>query len=83
MVHAIDGFYPYNFLDPSTGSGKVAGYCFGILAASIVIFGVIWGLIWFRGWAARRSGLDYDRGERKRRSMSGAFEPGSEAIEMK
>lgn len=58
LTHATQGFYPYDFLDPSTGSGKVAGYCFGILAAVCVIFGVVWVLILARNRAARKWGME-------------------------
>lgn len=71
ITYATEGFYPYSFLDPKKGSGRVAGYCFGILAAACIIFGVIWGLIWIRCWGTDRLGLkakissvkDYRNGE--------------------
>ncbi|KAL8781367.1 MAG: hypothetical protein Q9213_006022 [Squamulea squamosa] len=50
VTHATAGFYPYSFLDPNEGSGKLAGYILGILAAACVIFGVIWAIIWIRWW---------------------------------
>jgi len=50
ITRATEHFYVYHFLDPATGSGKVAGYCFGILAATIVVFLVVWCLIWVRRW---------------------------------
>ncbi|KAL8823779.1 MAG: hypothetical protein Q9191_005556 [Dirinaria sp. TL-2023a] len=50
LTHDTEGFYTYDFLDPSNGNGKVAGYAFGILAAIIVIFGVVWCVIWVRRW---------------------------------
>ncbi|KAL8905781.1 MAG: hypothetical protein Q9171_006533 [Xanthocarpia ochracea] len=50
LTHATAGFYPYSFLDPNEGSGKLAGYILGILAAACVIFGVVWGIIWIRRW---------------------------------
>jgi hypothetical protein len=46
-----EGFYTYSFLDPGAHgekSGTVAGYCFGILAASVVIFLISWSLIRLR-----------------------------------
>lgn len=52
-VHT-EGFYPYSFLNPKTnGSGLVTGYCFGILAAILVIFLVSSGLIWLRAWLVK------------------------------
>lgn len=48
LTHHTQGFYPYSFLDPSRGSGRLAAYIFGILAAACVIFGVVWVLIWLR-----------------------------------
>ncbi|OQE28709.1 hypothetical protein PENSTE_c003G04074 [Penicillium steckii] len=52
-VHT-EGFYAYSFLDiDKNGSGLVTGYCFGILAAILVIFLVTWGLIWFRAWLVK------------------------------
>ncbi|KAL9098272.1 MAG: hypothetical protein Q9163_006043 [Psora crenata] len=71
LSQAVQGFYPYSFLDPSEGgSGKVAAYCFGILAAICVIFGVVWCIIWFRCWVAGRLGLDHDRGAIKKRQRT-------------
>lgn len=48
VTHATQGFYPYAFLDPSYGRGRLAGYVIGIAAASVVIFLIVWGLIWIR-----------------------------------
>ncbi|KAI4289485.1 MAG: hypothetical protein L6R35_001251 [Caloplaca aegaea] len=50
ISHATQGFYSYSFLDPSKGSGRLAGYILGILAAACVIFGVVWVIIWIRRW---------------------------------
>ncbi|KIW14785.1 hypothetical protein PV08_07570 [Exophiala spinifera] len=64
LTHATQHFYVYSFLDPSTGSGKVAGYCFGIAAGIIVIFFVVWALIWLRQrytGDAKRSKRDMSR----------------------
>lgn len=58
ITHATEGFYPYSFLDTSKGSGRVTGYCFGILIASCVIFGIVWGVIWLRNLATRKLGLE-------------------------
>ena len=54
ITRASEGFYPYSFLDPNNGSGSVAAYCFGILAAIIVIFGIVWGVIWLRRWVTEK-----------------------------
>ncbi|KAK6367428.1 uncharacterized protein PV06_06708 [Exophiala oligosperma] len=48
LTHATQHFYVYSFLDPSKGSGKVTGYCFGIAAGIIVIFFAAWAVIWLR-----------------------------------
>lgn len=48
LTHATEGFYPYDFLDPNKGKGKLVGYVFGILAAIIVIFVVVYLIIWIR-----------------------------------
>jgi hypothetical protein len=48
ITRATQDFYIYHFLNPDTGSGKVTGYCFGILAVNVVIFLVISGAIWLR-----------------------------------
>jgi hypothetical protein len=64
LTHATQGFYVYNFLNPDTGAGRVTGYCFGIFAAIVVIFFVVWGLIWTRRRFTRqgkRSRRDIDR----------------------
>ena len=64
ITHATQGFYVYSFLDPDKGSGKVTGYCFGIFAAILIIFFVVWGLIWVRRRISRsgkRSRKDLER----------------------
>lgn len=48
LTFATQGFYTYNFLDPTSGRGRVVAYCFGILAAIIVLYIVVWFLIWVR-----------------------------------
>ena len=53
VTHAAQDWYVYPFLDPTETSGGTRGvtaYVFGILAAVIVIFGLVWALIWFRRW---------------------------------
>ncbi|KAI9894677.1 MAG: hypothetical protein M1814_002033 [Vezdaea aestivalis] len=51
VTRAAQGWYTYSFLDPATGgSGRVAAYIFGILAAVVVIFWVLWLLVWLRRW---------------------------------
>ncbi|RYP52551.1 hypothetical protein DL769_010649 [Monosporascus sp. CRB-8-3] len=50
---ATQGFYVYPFLNPAeTAGGRrgVTAYIFGILAAVIVIFGIVWSVIWVRRW---------------------------------
>lgn len=55
ITKATEDFYPYGFLDPSNGhSGRVAAYAFAILAAIVVIFLAVWGLIWARKWLTER-----------------------------
>lgn len=58
IAHATEGFYPYSFLDPEKGNGRVAGYCFGILAAILIIFGIVWVVIWLRNLAVEKMGLE-------------------------
>ncbi|KAK3330133.1 hypothetical protein B0H66DRAFT_46881 [Apodospora peruviana] len=48
LTHATKGFYPYDFLNPATQHGYVAAYVFGIAVGSLIVFGVVWGLIWLR-----------------------------------
>jgi len=48
ITRASEGFYVYNFLNPSHGSGKVVAYVFGILATIIVVFLVSRFAIWMR-----------------------------------
>lgn len=50
VTNYTQGWYPYTFLNPEGGkhSGKVAAYCFIILAAIIIIFGISWFFIWLR-----------------------------------
>ncbi|KAL8737879.1 MAG: hypothetical protein Q9181_001251 [Wetmoreana brouardii] len=66
LTHATAGFYPYSFLDPKKGSGKLAGYILGILAAACVIFGIVWAVIWARRWLTE-----------KKMGMHGKFVKGS------
>ena len=68
ITHATQGWYPYSFLDTSKGSGRVAGYCFGILAAVCVIFGVVWVLIWLRNRATQKLGFEGKFAGRRRNS---------------
>lgn len=83
ITHATEGFYPYSFLDTSKGSGRVAGYCFGILAAICVIFGVVWGLIWLRDWATRKLGFEGKfAGPRRKGNGWAAGERDVEVVEM-
>lgn len=83
ITHATEGFYPYSFLDTSKGSGRVAGYCFGILAAICVIFGVVWGLIWLRDWATRKLGFEGRfAGPRRKGNGLDAGERDVEVVEM-
>ncbi|KAI9931528.1 hypothetical protein ASPWEDRAFT_169628 [Aspergillus wentii DTO 134E9] len=70
LTYHTEGFYTYSFLDPGPhgkDSGLVAGYCFGILAAILVIFGISWALIWLRGRVTagkvKRSVYDREREE--------------------
>ncbi|KAL4891223.1 hypothetical protein BDV59DRAFT_70853 [Aspergillus ambiguus] len=51
LTYHTQGFYTYSFLDPGLRgehSGKVAAYCFIILAAIVAIFLVTWVIIWLR-----------------------------------
>ncbi|KAL5364415.1 hypothetical protein BJX96DRAFT_132448 [Aspergillus floccosus] len=51
LTNYTQGFYTYSFLDPGPNgehSGKVAAYCFIILAAIVVIFLLTWLVIWLR-----------------------------------
>ncbi|KAI9720409.1 MAG: hypothetical protein M1812_002915 [Candelaria pacifica] len=52
LTHAVQGWYPYTFLDPAAGH-RVA-YIFGILAAIIVVFLVVALLIWVRKWVTEK-----------------------------
>ncbi|KAK1143368.1 hypothetical protein N8T08_006696 [Aspergillus melleus] len=63
-----NGFYPYSFLNPGVHgekSGLVSGYCFGILAAILVIFALSWGAIWLRR-SLTRGGVQRSRFDRER-----------------
>lgn len=69
LTHATQGFYTYDFLNPAKGNGRVAGYVFGILVATCVIFAIVWSLIWSRKrltesvW--QRNGKFSERGRRR------------------
>jgi len=60
LTHATEGFYHYDFFNnPNGRSSTVAAYAFGILAAIIVIFGIMWGIIWLRRWTTEKKlGMD-------------------------
>lgn len=68
ITYYAQGWYPYSFLNTEHGkkSGIVTGYCFGILVAILVIFGISWFVIWVRkrlsGDKIKRS--KYDAGVR-------------------
>ena len=55
LTYRTQGFYVYNFLNPAQGVGLTAGYIFGILAACIVVFGIVWAIIWVRSRVTDRS----------------------------
>lgn len=60
ITYDTEHFYVYSFLDPSThGSGRVVAYVFGILAAAVIAFVLVWLLIWGRSAATRRSDKKY------------------------
>jgi uncharacterized membrane protein len=48
VTYATQGFYPYAFLNPSHGGGRLAGYIIGIAVACVIIFLIVWGLVWIR-----------------------------------
>ncbi|KAL0063421.1 hypothetical protein AAF712_009625 [Marasmius tenuissimus] len=56
VMHATQGFYPYEFLDPSVYHGRVAMYVAGIVIGEVVIFMVVWGLMKLREriWPVRK-----------------------------
>ncbi|CAH0041822.1 hypothetical protein V2G26_011219 [Clonostachys chloroleuca] len=60
LTYATQGFYVYSFLDPRpNGRGMVAAYAFGILAAILIIFCIVYGLIWVRKWfTEKKLGMD-------------------------
>ena len=55
VTYGTQHFYTYSFLDPTLhGGGRVVAYMFGILAAILVIFVVVWLLIRLRQWITER-----------------------------
>ncbi|EWC48054.1 hypothetical protein DRE_02633 [Drechslerella stenobrocha 248] len=55
ITKATQGFYTYAFLDPTrSGAGATAGYCIGVLVATIILFSVVKGFIWLRVWVTER-----------------------------
>ncbi|ETN43590.1 uncharacterized protein HMPREF1541_02749 [Cyphellophora europaea CBS 101466] len=64
VTHETQGYYPYAFLDPADGGGRLAGYILGILAAACVIFFIVWAIVWLRSKytpAGKRSKYDVPR----------------------
>jgi len=45
-----DVYIVYNFFDPTKPNAKVPAFIVGILAAEVVVFFVMWGLIHVRDW---------------------------------
>jgi hypothetical protein len=43
-------FTVYNFFDPTRPNAKVAAFIVGILAAEVVVYFIMWGLIHMRDW---------------------------------
>ncbi|KAJ7106287.1 hypothetical protein C8R44DRAFT_805983 [Mycena epipterygia] len=63
VVHATQGFYPYPFLNPDNGHGRLAGYILGIAAGGIIVFSIVRGIVVLRcrfvaRWRGRRTGRD-------------------------
>lgn len=54
VTYATQGFYTYDSLDPTNGTGSLVGYIFGILVAGCLLFGFVWLLVWFREWFSTR-----------------------------
>lgn len=50
VVHGAQNIWVYNFFDPTRPNAKVAAFIVGILAAEIVVFFIVWGLIHMRDW---------------------------------
>ena len=76
ITDATQGYYPYSFLNPRIGSGLVTGYCFGILAAICVIFGVVWVLIWVRKWLTEKVMKMDGKYSKARKGANTEVEPG-------
>jgi len=54
LVHAVQDFYLYNFLNPANGKGHLAGYIVGIAVGGIVLFLIMWAVTKLRDWIFRR-----------------------------
>jgi len=50
LVHDVQSIWVYNFFDPTKPNAKVAAFIVGILAAEVVVYFVMWGLIHMRDW---------------------------------
>ena len=48
LTYATQGWYTYDFLDPAEGPKKRAAYICGLLAASIIIWGITTAIAWGR-----------------------------------
>jgi len=48
ITRATQGFYTYDFLDPSKKGKKVAAYVFGILIITIIFLAIVKGVCWVR-----------------------------------
>lgn len=75
ITAAVQGWYPYNFLDYKSigGRGYVAAYIVGIAVGVVIIFLVAWGLIWVRRWITE-SKMGMEGKFAKQQSASGDVE---------
>lgn len=83
VTHATQGWYPYSFLDPKHGGGRLAGYIIGILAAACVIFGIVWFAIWARNKMTQKLGFEGKLVQSRRKTIRSIEETGENVIELR
>lgn len=55
LTYERRGFYVYPFLDPdANGPGILVAYIFGIAVGTLLVFGIVKGLVWVRQWLTER-----------------------------
>ena len=83
ITRVAQGWYPYSFLDPKNGSGHLAAYIVGILAAACILFGIIWVVIFVRDSGTTKLGFEGKFVRGRPPSLENLTETGVNVLELK